>query len=84
MKPKTDSELLIRIDERLRSLSDKLDAFMESVKANYVDKVEFESWKSSEFAPIKQIVDESVKFKALFVGAIVSGIGSLLFSLFKK
>lgn len=80
----TDNELLVRIDERLKALSDKLDQFMTTVKDGYVTKTEFESWQNKEFSFIKQNVENASRFKWILITSIVSGFGGLILSLIRK
>jgi len=49
-------DLLIRLDEKVKALGDKLDAFTVSTKENYVCKSQFERWQNDEFSPIEEKV----------------------------
>lgn len=81
--PTNNNELLIRIDEQLKSLSAKLDGFISTVKDGYVTKLEFESWKNADYSSVKQNVENSTKFKWILITSAVSGIGALVISLLK-
>lgn len=71
-------DLIIRIDERVRALTEKLDSFMENTKQNYLCKEQFRSWESDEFVPVKEKVKSLNKLQWIVVSSIVAMLGSII------
>lgn len=67
-------DLIIRLDERVKALTEKFDAYVESSKANYLCKEQFNKWESEEFSPIREKVNEFSRFQWLAVGSIVASL----------
>ena len=70
-------DLIIRIDERVRALTEKLDSFMENTKENYMCKEQFRKWESDEFVPIQEKVRSLNKLQWIAIGSIVASIVTL-------
>lgn len=77
-------DLIIRIDERVKSLTEKLDSFMENTKQSYLCKEQFNKWESDEFVPVKEKLQGLSRLQWLLIGSLISSAGAMVVGIFFK